>query len=150
MNDDPLAAHLSSLHTAAVDARAGYEEGLKDADGKGMSPLFQAMIAIHTQNAAELAAALSGMGKSDSDQGSFMSNVNETIMGVRSWFGGLGDSVIPGLIDGEHRNLAQYDHALDLADLPPDIRALLTANRERLSGALEKMQALEPEKPNPS
>jgi hypothetical protein len=144
MDQNPIAERLKSLHTAAIDARNGYEAGRTDAHGQGMTPLFQEMIVIHTRNEADLSAALGRMGEVADDQGSFMSAVNETILAVRSWFGGLGESVLPGLIDGEMRDIAQYDHGLALPDLPPDVRDVLTTNRDRLIGAIEEMRALSP------
>jgi hypothetical protein len=39
--------YLNSLHTGAIDARNGYQEALKDAVGKGMTPLFRNMMALH-------------------------------------------------------------------------------------------------------
>ena len=41
-----------------------------------------------------------------------MTAVHKTIMDVRSMFDGLDESVLPGLIDGEKRNVAKYDAAL--------------------------------------
>ena len=41
---ETVVADLKSLHTAAIDARHGYEEALKDAEGHGMTPLFRDMI----------------------------------------------------------------------------------------------------------
>ncbi len=73
---------LKSLHTAAIDALKGYEAARHDAEGKGMTPLFKEMIAIHTTNAAELAAAMRAHGEGFDDHGSVMSTVNKTIMDV--------------------------------------------------------------------
>ena len=57
MNNNIL-DHLKSLHTSAIDARNGYQEALKEADGKGMTPLFRDMIALHERHADELAREL--------------------------------------------------------------------------------------------
>jgi uncharacterized protein (TIGR02284 family) len=133
--------HLKSLHTGAVDARHGYEEALSDAEGRGMTPLFREMIALHEHNAAELASLLKAAGVQSNDDGSFMSTVHRTIMSVRGLFGGLGESVVPGLIDGEKRNIASYDDALKIDGLPADTRQLLTRQRERLQAAIATMQA---------
>ena len=132
--------HLKSLHTGAVDARHGYEEALNDADGRGMTPLFRDMIALHERNATELAAQLRAAGEQANDDGSFMSTVHRTIMSVRGLFGGLGESVVPGLIDGEKRNVSSYDDALKINGLPADTRLLLTQQRERLQAAIDSMQ----------
>ena len=57
MNNE-IVDHLKSLHTSAIDARNGYQEALKEADGKGMTPLFREMIALHERNAEELTREL--------------------------------------------------------------------------------------------
>ena len=114
---------LKSLHTHAIDARHGYEEALGDAEGQGLTSLFQEMITLHESNANELAACLARAGAPVNDDGSFMSVVHRTIMSIRSLFNGLGEGVLPGLIDGEERNRSSYDRALEMQDLPADTRA---------------------------
>jgi uncharacterized protein (TIGR02284 family) len=139
--DAPVLDRLKSLHTGAIDARHGYEEALEDAEGHGLTPLFRDMIALHGQNAQELAALLAAAGQRPSDDGSFLSTVHRTIMSIRGLFGGLGQSVLPGLIDGEQRNVNAYDDALKLPAVPPNAQAVLQAARGRLQAALAKMQA---------
>jgi uncharacterized protein (TIGR02284 family) len=133
--------HLKSLHTAAVDSRNGYEAAIEAADGHGLAPLFTKMTGLHQHHADELAAALHGAGEPADDDGSFMSTVHRTVMNVRALFDGLGKSVLPGLIDGETRNIAAYDKALDETGLPPDIRTLLTRQRDDLRAAIRTMEA---------
>ncbi len=132
---------LGSLHTHAIDARNGYQEALKDAEGQGLTNLFTDMIALHTRNADELAAALMSAGGKVEDDGSFMSVVHKTIMDIRSLFGGLGASVIPGLIDGETRNMKAYDKAIADDPLPDHTQALLTTQKARLASAIVAMRA---------
>ena len=81
--------HLKSLHTSAIDARNGYQEALKQADGKGLTALFREMMELHERNAAELARARAKDNEVADQGGSFMTVVHETIMDVRSMFGGL-------------------------------------------------------------
>ena len=115
MNND-IVAHLKSLHTSAIDARNGYQEALKDADGKGITPLFRDMMALHERNAGELACELTSAHEIPDEKGSFMTVIHETIMDVRSMFNGLDESALPGLIDGEKRNVSKYDDALKAAE----------------------------------
>jgi uncharacterized protein (TIGR02284 family) len=133
---------LKKLHTAAIDARNGYQEALNDAKGHGLSGLFAEMVDLHTGNADELRQALARVGVHAHENGSFMSVVHETIMDVRSLFGGLGSSVLPGLIDGEQRNVAAYDKALEE---DPDPRgpfsSLVLRQRDRLRAKLVAMKA---------
>lgn len=140
MNYDIL-EHLKSLHTSAIDARNGYQEALKDADGKGMTPLFRDMIALHEGHAGELARELNRANEIPDDTGSFMTTVHKTIMDVRSLFNGLDESVLPGLIDGEARNVSKYDDALKDANAPANIANLLTAQRDRLLQKISDMKA---------
>ncbi len=137
-----VADELKSLHTAAIDARNGYEEALQDAEGKGMTPLFHEMIAVHTKNANALSGELQRAGEQADDKGSFMSAVHRTVMSVRSMFGGLDESVIPGLIDGEKRNVSHYDDAIEMTDLPPSARAVVVNNCDRLQDAIRKMELI--------
>jgi uncharacterized protein (TIGR02284 family) len=137
-----LVDQLKSLHTRAIDALHGYGEALAQAEGKGMTPLFKEMIAIHTRNSDELAMDLRGMGEKANDDGSFMSTIHRTIMDIRSLFGGLGESVLPGLIDGEKRNVESYDEILKDLDIPAHLREHLVQQRVRLESAVSDMEAM--------
>src|SRR6478735_2310728 len=87
--NNEIVDHLKSLHTSAIDARNGYQEALKEADGKGMTPLFREMIALHELNAEELTRELTRANEIPDEKGSFMTVIHETIMDVRSMFNGL-------------------------------------------------------------
>jgi uncharacterized protein (TIGR02284 family) len=141
MNADVLEC-LKSLHANAIDARNGYDEAMHDADGNGFSSLFDEMIVIHAENADELAVELERAGEAPGDDGSFMTTIHSTIMSIRALFGGLDESVVPGLIDGEKRNVASYRQALEISDMPPDIRALLETQCRRLEAAIVTMQTI--------
>ena len=138
--DNEIVDQLKSLHTAAIDARNGYQEALRDAEGKGMTPLFRDMIALHESNASELARELTGLSQKPDDKGSFMSVVHQTIMDVRSLFNGLDESVLPGLIDGEQRNVSKYDDALK-TNPPAELASLLTAQRSKIAKKITQMKA---------
>lgn len=139
MNSEMI-GHLKTLHTSAIDARNGYQEALKDAEGKGMSPLFSDMIALHETNARELARELTKANEIPDDNGSFMTVVHKTIMDVRSLFNGLDESVLPGLIDGEKRNVAKYDDAFNDAKASPAIATLLSTQRDRIAHKIANME----------
>ncbi|MCK7473450.1 MAG: hypothetical protein MZV49_07870 [Rhodopseudomonas palustris] len=53
---DDLIRSLTALRASLIDARSGYQEGLKDAHGQGLTPLFTELIAQHDQDAAAIAA----------------------------------------------------------------------------------------------
>ena len=132
--------YLKSLHTSEIDARNGYEEALEDAEGRGLTPLFRDMVVLHDGNAHEIERVLTDAGEKPSSDGSFMSVIHRTIMNVRSLFDALGDGVLPGLIDGEKRNVEKYDKALSTAAFPGPIGQLLTAQRNRIQERIALME----------
>jgi len=109
-------------------------------DGEGMAPLFRDMIALHENNAAELGGELVKAGEKADEDGSFMTLVHQTIMNVRSLFGGLDGSVLPGLIDGETRNVGKYDNAIKEASGLPAIVSLLSAQRGKIQEMIAVME----------
>lgn len=133
---------LTSLHTALVDSRNGYQEALDDAEGKGLSGLFRDMIDMRERDAAELAALLASMGHTPDRDGSFMSTVHRTVIKVRSLFTELDERILPGLIDGEERILGYYDEACEAAAGNP-YRAALDEQRQRLRRTIEQMRMLQ-------
>ena len=133
--------HLKSLHTSEIDARNGYQEALKQAEG--MTPLFREMMELHERNVAELARALARDNEVADEKGSFMTVVHETIMDVRSMFDGLEESVLLGLIDGEKRNVSKYDDAILSARTRPIIANFLASQRDRI---VKKIAAMETQK----
>jgi uncharacterized protein (TIGR02284 family) len=137
--------HLKSLHTSAVDARNGYREALRDTEGKeaestAMTALFRDMIALHDGHANELARELTRNNELADDEGSFMTTVHKTIMEVRSMFDGLDESVLPGLIDGEKRNVGKYDAALKAPEALANVADLMTRQRDSLARKIVLME----------
>ena len=139
--DQQLINELEKLHTAAIDARNGYQEAAEDAEGKGMTPLFRELIALHQDHATALSQVLAGAGAKPDDKGSFMSTVHKTIMDIRSLFNGLDESVLPGLIDGEKRNVSKYDEALQLGR-SSEVGALLAAQRCAIMQKIVEMERM--------
>ena len=133
---------LERLHTDAVDAMNGYGQALKDSDGHSLFTVFEKLHAFHRGAASELADEMSRVGARPENSGSFMSVIHESIMKLRSLVGGLDESVLPGLIDGEQRNLAEYDAALRGGTLRAPASAIVTRQRDKLSEAIDNMRTL--------
>jgi uncharacterized protein (TIGR02284 family) len=140
---DTAIGHFKSLHTAAVDAANGYQEALKRSENAGFTELFETMAMLHARDAQELAAGLSSVGVEHDNSGSLLSLINKTIMDIRSLFGGLNASVLPGLIDGELRIIAKYEEALEDANMSFSNVALLRRQRNRLNEAVVQMRETE-------
>ncbi len=64
-----LVRNLKALDTSLIDAHQGYEEGLKDAHGEGLAPLFAEMIAIHGKDADAISEQLKRLGADTDDRG---------------------------------------------------------------------------------
>ncbi len=62
--------------------------------------------------------------------------------GVQRPYRGLDGSVLPGLIDGESRNLGKYDDALK-APLPTPVSSMLFAQRSTISQKIALMESQE-------
>ena len=133
-------AYLKSLHTAAIDAKNGYREALKEAEGHGLTGVFERMEALHARDEDELAAELAGTGEDSDTGGSVITVINKVIIDVRSLFGGLKESILPGLIDGESRILGRYDDALASGVLPQRQEELLRRQRNLLNSEVEGMR----------
>ncbi|RBP12840.1 uncharacterized protein (TIGR02284 family) [Roseiarcus fermentans] len=142
MNDH---ASVTSLYTALVDAKNGYGEAVKDAERADLKTLFQDMIALHERALAQLRPELEARGVEANDRGSFMTNVHETVIAVRSAVTGLDERSLAGFADGEERILKSYDAAIAesagdaaLAETLEQQRAALSAKVEGMKSAAER------------
>lgn len=131
---------LTSLHTTLIDTRNGYDEAQKDAEGKGLAPLFRDLSIMHTKSANEVGALLNAKGVLADDNGSFMTTVHKTIIGIRSLFGGLDESILPDLIDGEKRVLGYFDETLEEFPAGND-HDVLTKQRAILATKIGELEA---------
>lgn len=132
---------LTSLHTSLIDARSGYQEGLKDAHGRGLTPLFTELIALHGNDAAAIAAELKRLGAPVDDSGSYMGTLDRAVMKLTSLITELDDKIVPSLIDGESRVLAHYDTAI-AASAPGNAEyPVLIAQRDALRQRIAAMTA---------
>jgi uncharacterized protein (TIGR02284 family) len=138
---DNLVHKLKVLHTSLIDARSGYEEGLKDSHGKGAAPLFSELSAIHGQNASAIARQLQRLGAPVDEHGSWMGTFDRAVMKLTSLITELDDKVIPSLIDGEQRVLAHYDAAIDASSQGNPEYSVLIEQRDALKDRIAKLSA---------
>jgi hypothetical protein len=68
---------LKNLHTSLIDARSGYDDGVKDADHPQMKDLFQRLRSLYERSHSKLHPLLKAMGGLADHEGSFMSTVNK-------------------------------------------------------------------------
>jgi len=101
-----LTQRLTTLHTSLLDAISGYREGLKDAHGKGLTPLFAELITLHGEAADAVAARLKAMGAPVDDHGSLMGTFDRAVMKMTSLVTALDDKIIPAWSTANTRSCA--------------------------------------------
>ncbi|MGQ0672075.1 MAG: ferritin-like domain-containing protein [Hyphomicrobium sp.] len=131
---------LKSLHTILIDSRNGYDEAVKDAEGKGLTPLFREMRELRSRHADEVTRYLTAAGQAADPSGSFMSSVHRAVISVRAALTGLGDSVLPGLIDGEERIISAYDDTTKLLTPGSDMHQTLLEQRQTVADKIADMR----------
>jgi uncharacterized protein (TIGR02284 family) len=136
-----LTERLTALHTSLIDAVSGYREGLKDAHGEGLTPLFTELIALHTDAADAVSAQLKAMGAPVDDNGSLMGTFDRTVMKITSLLTTLDDKFISDLVDGEKHVLHHYDRAIDASSPDRPEYALLIKQRGTLQRKVAEMLA---------
>ena len=109
---DDLVRKLTILHKSLIEDRSGYQEGLKDAHGQGLTPLFSELIARHGEDAAAIAQQLKRLGAPVNNGGSLMGTFDRVVMKITSLITPLDEKIIPSLLAGEHRVLTHYDVAI--------------------------------------
>ncbi|GLH76687.1 hypothetical protein SSBR45G_15950 [Bradyrhizobium sp. SSBR45G] len=134
---------LKTLHTALVDARNGYQEAAKDTETPALKSLFAEMIALKDRDHSELHDALTRMGETPDDSGSFMSTVHRTVISVRAAVTGLGTNALSSFVSGEEQIVADYDDALKDCAGDPAVTATLRRQRETLLAKIAEMKQLE-------
>jgi uncharacterized protein (TIGR02284 family) len=133
---------LTELHTSLVDAVSGYREGLKDANGKGLTPLFTELIALHSDAADAVAAQLKTMGAPPLDDNvSLMGTFDRAVMKITSLLTALDDKIIPSLVDGEQHVLHHYDQAIEASSPERAEYSVLVAQRDALQHKVAEMLA---------
>jgi hypothetical protein len=88
---------LKELHTALVDTRAAYELALKDTDDEEVGRICKEMISLRHTDHLELHQSLILAGEVPDENGSFMSVVHETVVGVRAALTGISKKTLPAL-----------------------------------------------------
>ena len=127
-----------------IDALQGYEEGLKDAHGEGLAPLFAEIIAIHRKDADAISEQLQRLGAGADDRGSLMGAFDRTVMKISSLFTKLDKKFLPSLIDGEKHVLDHYDRAINASSPGNAEYPVLVKQREALREKVAEMRAGKP------
>jgi uncharacterized protein (TIGR02284 family) len=134
------AESLKELHTALVDTRAAYELALKDTDDDEVGRICKEMISLRHTDHRELRQSLILAGEVPDENGSFMSVVHETVVGVRAALTGISKKTLPAFVSGEENIVEEYNDALREAREDPDVTAVLTRQKANLLTKIAEMR----------
>jgi uncharacterized protein (TIGR02284 family) len=134
------AESLKQLHTALIDTRAAYELALKDTDDEKVGRICKEMISLRHTDHRELHQSLILAGEVPDENGSFMSVVHETVVGVRAALSGISKKTLPAFVSGEENIVEEYNDALREAREDPDVTAILTRQKANLLTKIAEMR----------
>lgn len=132
-------AALSSLHTALIDAREGYEKAIEKTDEPLLAPLFQDLLALHGVAHRDVHGFLVAKGEEADDSGSFMGDVHKAVISVRSVLTGIDHDSLSAFASGEESILERYDDAIG-EEPDPRVRASLEEHRRKLAAKIVEMK----------
>ncbi len=134
---------LATLHTRVIDACKGYEEGRERAETPEMTALFGDLLEMHRAHAADLANALTARGVVADPDGSFLQYVHKAVLKVRSAFGRLDETAVPGIVDGEDRLLELYDETRITLPDDAELDRLLERQRDDVARQIQRLRVME-------
>jgi uncharacterized protein (TIGR02284 family) len=135
---------VKKLHTALVDTRGAYELALKDTEDAEVAGICREMISLRHSDHKQLHQSLILAGEVPDENGSFMSIVHETVIGVRAAISGISKKTLPAFASGEEDIITLYDEALAETSSHADISDILTRQRDNLLKKIAAMKNLAP------
>jgi uncharacterized protein (TIGR02284 family) len=134
---------VKRLHTALVDTRAAYELALQDTDDEEVAGICREMISLRHSDHMQLHQSLVLAGEVPDEDGSFMSVVHETIIGVRAAISGISKKTLPAFASGEEDIIKCYDDALaETAAVDPAMADILKLQRDNLLKKIAEMKSI--------
>jgi len=119
------------LKAAMDDAVEGYEKMLEKAE-PSFKPTVSDLLSQHRAASREIDVMLLDRGAAVDEDGSFMGAVHKTVVMLRSVVDDVDDGWIPGILDGEKRNLDRYDEAIAETTADSAMQGTLRTHRESL------------------
>jgi Domain of unknown function (DUF2383) len=128
------------LKVAVDDALEGYDKMLEKAE-PSFRPTVSELIALHRAASQDLDVQLRDHGAAVDEDGSFMGTVHKTVVTLRSVVDDPDRDWIPGILDGEKRNLKKYDAAIAESLGDSTLEGMLRRHREALQRWVEALAA---------
>jgi Domain of unknown function (DUF2383) len=138
MNDRAV-SRVTDVQTSIIDAVNGYERMLDKAEVEFRGTIRN-LIEQHQSDERALRQVLDRAGAASQNNGSFMTNVHQTVVTVRSWFDDIDADLIPQIISGEERIIDLYDQAIKASDQGEALETL-SGQRTALASAIEGLRS---------
>jgi uncharacterized protein (TIGR02284 family) len=136
--------NVKNLHTALIDTRAAYELALKDTEDADVAGICREMISLRHSDHLDLHQSLILAGEVPDENGSFMSMIHETVIGVRAAISGISKKTLPTFASGEEDIVKLYDEALTETGSNLSMTEILMRQRENLVSKIAAMKKLAP------
>jgi uncharacterized protein (TIGR02284 family) len=134
--------NVKNLHTALIDTRAAYELALKDTEDADVAGICREMISLRHSDHLDLHQSLILAGEVPDENGSFMSMIHETVIGVRAAISGISKKTLPTFASGEEDIVKLYDEALAETSSNLSMTEILMRQREILVSKIAAMKKL--------
>ena len=139
---DTNAVHaLTALHTRTVDALAGYEMMVEEAEPE-FRDTAEAFRVLHARHADQVAGMLAHHGHATDADGSFMGSVNKAVVAMRAFFDEIDADVMSSISNGEDHVLKAFGDAIQYEAHPKHQQELL-AMRDALNALLQRTRSLD-------
>jgi hypothetical protein len=133
------------LKVAMDDALEGYRTMLEKAE-PSFEPTVTTLIEQHRAARDDLETLLRerGAGAAAARDGSLMGAVHKTVVTLRAVVDDPDADWIPGIVDGERRNLDKFDAALAEGASDPALQSVLRKHRDALQRQVEALETRRP------
>lgn len=129
---------LTDLHTATLDALAGFETMVEKAEPE-FRPVALQFRDLHANHAMELAELITHAGGAVDRDGSLMGTINKVVVSARAFFDEIDADVMQQIRSGEDHVLSKFDEAVESpVDASTDARVL--AMRDEVKTLLSQTQ----------
>ncbi|SNR39968.1 conserved hypothetical protein [Maribacter sedimenticola] len=147
MNTDieKIENRLKDLVSKNEDAIKGFEKASENAEQVGIKSYFENRVVERMQFLRELRAAVPELDLGSVEiKGSAAGAVHRTWMDVKSFFSGDNDeAMLEEAVRGDKAAIEDYDKALAETMIPPRVKDLIRAQKEKLQNDLETSEILE-------
>jgi len=131
------------LKVAMDDALEGYEKMLEKAE-PSFRPTVAELLAQHRAASQDIDVQLRDRGAAVDEDGSFMGAVHKTVVTLRAAVDDPDRDWIPGIVDGEKRNLKKYDEAIAESAVDSTLQSMLRRHRDTLQRSVDALDAGRP------